>query len=194
MSVTSEERARQRVFNVPNQITAARLVLALIDFVLMMREQYEAALVVFLIAASTDWLDGYYARRYGQITKLGRICDPFVDKIIVCGMFIFLAAQPASRIAAWMAVLVVARELLVTTLRSFIEQSGGDFSAMTAGKWKMFFQCVAVAASLVVLAAGGTSAPNWLQWVGWTAVWMAVLSTIQSGVAYILAAYRSIID
>jgi CDP-diacylglycerol--glycerol-3-phosphate 3-phosphatidyltransferase len=139
---------RRELFNVPNQLTAARLVLSIVVFVLIPLKQYMPALVVFLIAASTDWIDGYYARRYGQVTKLGRVFDPFVDKIIICGAFIFLAAEPQSGIDAWMAVVVVGREMLVTALRGLIEQEGGDFSAKMAGKLKMVFQCVAVALSL----------------------------------------------
>jgi CDP-diacylglycerol--glycerol-3-phosphate 3-phosphatidyltransferase len=194
MTATTNEPSRARVFNVPNQITAARLVLALVDFVLTPLGHYAAALVVFLLAASTDWVDGYWARRYGQVTKLGRVCDPFVDKIIICGMFIFLAGVPGSGIQAWMAVLVVARELLVTTLRTFIEQSGGDFSAKSSGKWKMFFQCVAVVASLLTLACGGLSAPAGLLWGLWISVGVAVLSTIQSGIAYVAAAGKALLD
>ena len=106
--------------------------------------------MLFAIAAGTDWVDGFYARRYGQITQLGRILDPFADKIIICGTFTFLAAVPpviqrrarssASEIWAWMAVIVVAREILVTALRSFFEEHGSDFSAKWSGKWKMVFQ------------------------------------------------------
>ena len=55
---------------------------------------YPTSLVLFIIAASTDWLDGYYARKYGQVTTLGRILDPFADKVIICGTFIFLVAVP----------------------------------------------------------------------------------------------------
>jgi CDP-diacylglycerol--glycerol-3-phosphate 3-phosphatidyltransferase len=179
---------------VPNQITAARLFLALVDFALMVLGQYPAAFVVFLVAASTDWLDGYYARRFGQVTKLGRVCDPFVDKVIVCGLFIFLAATPASGIVAWMAVLVVARELLVTTLRTFIEGSGGDFSAKSAGKWKMVLQCIAIGVSLAVLSYGGDKAPLWMQWLLVASVWLAMISTVQSGFAYVVAAWGSIVD
>ena len=101
--------------------------------------------MLFAIAAGTDWVDGYWARRYGQVTQLGRILDPFADKIIICGTFIFLAAVPpsgdaddsASEVTAWMAVVVVAREMLVTALRSFFEEHGADFSAKWSGKWKM---------------------------------------------------------
>ncbi len=100
------------------------------------------------MAAGTDWLDGYWARKYGQVTTLGRILDPFVDKIIICGTFIFLAAVPDSGVAAWMAVVIVGRELLVTALRSYLEGEGADFSAIMSGKLKMVLQCVAVLVSL----------------------------------------------
>ena len=115
--------------NLPNQITIARLVVSLIVFVLIPLRQFQWAMVFFLIAAATDWLDGYLARKHGLVTQLGRILDPFADKILISGAFIFLAAEPASQIAAWMAVVVVGRELLVTALRSFLEQQGADFSA-----------------------------------------------------------------
>src|SRR4051795_7438256 len=118
--------APKAIWNVPNTLTVARLVLSVICFGCFIFESYLPALIFFAIAAGTDWVDGYWARCYGQITKLGRILDPFADKIIICGTFIFLAAVPptvtgasASEVTAWMAVVVVARELLVTALRGF---------------------------------------------------------------------------
>jgi CDP-diacylglycerol--glycerol-3-phosphate 3-phosphatidyltransferase len=180
------------VLNVPNQLTLARLVLSVVVFALIGLRFYATATITFVIAASTDWIDGYYARKYGQVTKLGRILDPFVDKIIICGSFIYLAAEPHSGIAAWMAVLVVAREILVTALRSFIEQSGGDFSATMSGKLKMVFQCVAVVASLVALKVGDPPRPAWLDWTLLISVWVAVVSTVYSGAVYVLAAAASI--
>jgi CDP-diacylglycerol--glycerol-3-phosphate 3-phosphatidyltransferase len=120
-------------WNVPNLLTTVRLVLAIAVIVLIDVGSYLPALVTFLLAASTDWLDGYWARKYGQVTKLGRIFDPFVDKIIICGTFIALVAVPTSGIAAWAAVVVVGRELLVTSLRGIIEGAGGDFWA--SGRW-----------------------------------------------------------
>jgi CDP-diacylglycerol--glycerol-3-phosphate 3-phosphatidyltransferase len=194
MSVTTDERSRARLFNLPNQITAARLILAVATFVLTPLGMYVAALIVFVVAASTDWVDGYFARRYGQVTQLGRVFDPFVDKIIVCGMFIFLAAVPGSGISAWMAVVVVSRELLVTAMRSSIEQSGGDFSAQMSGKVKMVLQCVAVSVSLAALAAGGLTAPPWMQWTATACAWIAILSTIQSGIGYVFAAAKHLRD
>ncbi|MEX0585412.1 MAG: CDP-alcohol phosphatidyltransferase family protein, partial [Pirellulales bacterium] len=129
--------AAQIVFNVPNQLTSLRLLLAIVLFVLVEQKQYFAGTILFLLAASTDWLDGYWARKYGQVTTLGRVFDPFVDKIIICGTFIYLAAIPGSGLVPWMAVVVVAREMLVTALRAFNEQNGGDSSSRTAGKLKM---------------------------------------------------------
>src|SRR5207344_3079628 len=102
----------------------------------------------------------------------GRILDPFADKIIICGTFTFLAAVPpvqfkrwldssASEIWAWMAVVVIAREILVTALRSFFEEHGTDFSAKWSGKWKMIVQCAAVAASLAMLWHYGYASGFW---------------------------------
>jgi len=178
--------------NLPNQITMARLVLSILLFVLIPMGQYVASALVFILAAGTDWLDGYIARKYDLVTKLGRILDPFVDKFLICGVFIYLAAIPNSGIAPWMAVVVVARELAVTVIRSFLEGEGVDFSAKMAGKLKMVFQCVAVVASLITLASlirdGET--PTWLQWMLFSSAWLAVASTLYSGAGYVLEAIR----
>jgi CDP-diacylglycerol--glycerol-3-phosphate 3-phosphatidyltransferase len=159
---------------------------------------------LFVLAAGTDWVDGFWARRYGQITQLGRILDPFADKIIICGTFIFLAAVPpsivgesASEISAWMAVVVVGREILVTALRSFFEEQGVDFSAQWAGKWKMLFQCLAVGVSLWRLwyygygPGGWTEEPSFLStWSLRLLVWIAIVMTIYSGWGYVQTALR----
>ena len=154
------DSSSSQVFNLPNQITIARLVLSIAVFVLIPMGHFAAALTCFAIAAGTDWLDGYIARKYNLVTKLGRILDPFADKFLICGVFIYLGAEPNSGIAAWMAVVVVGRELLVTVIRSFLEGEGIDFSAKLAGKLKMVFQCAAVIVSLLVLAM--TTVPSWL--------------------------------
>jgi CDP-diacylglycerol--glycerol-3-phosphate 3-phosphatidyltransferase len=193
------------VWNVPNILTIARLILSVFCFIAFIFEWYLAALILFAIAAGTDWVDGFYARRYGQITKLGRILDPFADKIIICGTFTFLAAVPpvfveqginrsASEIWAWMAVVVVAREILVTALRGFFEEQGTDFSAKWSGKWKMVFQCAAVALSLWRLwyyqfdgrmVAWGETPPTSVTWLLRLIVWAAVLMTLYSGWVYV---------
>lgn len=190
----TDTKTSPQVWNVPNQITAVRLVLSIVVFVLIDLDYYLAAMICFIIAASTDWIDGYWARKYKQVTQLGRIFDPFVDKIIICGTFIFLAAEHhhGSEIAPWMAVVVMGREMLVTVLRSVIEGSGGDFSANWSGKWKMLFQCIAVGASLLSLHFGLEHRPDWLYWTLVISVWLAILSTIYSGVIYIFAAAQQL--
>ena len=105
------------IVNFPNQVTTVRLGLSIVLFVLLNFHWYWAGFWLFVIAAGTDWLDGFWARRYGQITILGRMLDPFVDKVIICGTYIFLAADANSGLQAWMAVLVLGRELLVTAPR-----------------------------------------------------------------------------
>src|SRR5574340_1062181 len=85
----------KRIFNVPNQLTSLRLILSVVMFCLIPLGFYWASLVLFVLAAGTDWLDGWYARRYHQVTVLGRIMDPFADKIVICGTFIFLVEEPA---------------------------------------------------------------------------------------------------
>jgi len=195
MSETTSKRAPRslsvtRILNVPNQITIARLVLSMVVFVLIPLAQYWSALAFFDVAAGTDWLDGYLARKYNLVTRLGRILDPFVDKFLICGVFIFLVADyPKSGIAAWMAVVVVTRELLVTVMRSFLEGEGIDFSAKTAGKVKMVFQCGAVIISLMALGFASQT-PSWMNWLLTIVVWLAVGSTIYSGAAYIWQAIR----
>ncbi|WDQ17303.1 CDP-diacylglycerol--glycerol-3-phosphate 3-phosphatidyltransferase [Rhodopirellula sp. P2] len=176
------------IYNVPNALTTARFVLAIAVMVLIPAGMYMAAMIVFLIAASTDWMDGYWARKYGQVTKLGRIFDPFVDKIIICGSFIALVEVPDSPVASWMATIVIARELLVTSLRGIIEGAGGDFSASWLGKWKMVLQCAAVVAVLLTYIV--TPLPLWLSWTTWVLLWGAIGLTVYSGVDYTLIAAR----
>src|ERR1700749_4859613 len=152
MSTTTDTRPKKydekTIVNFPNQGTTIRLLLSIALFVLLHYQFYFAGFWLFLIAAGTDWLDGFWARRDGQITILGRMLDPFVDKVIICGTYIFLAAAPNSGLVAWMAVLVLGRELLVSALRAFFEQQGADFSAAISGKLKFILQCFAVCSSL----------------------------------------------
>ncbi len=179
------------IYNVPNALTTIRFALAIAVMVLIPMGRYTSALVVFSIAASTDWMDGYWARKYGQVTKLGRIFDPFVDKIIICGTFIALVEVPASGVASWMATIVVGRELLVTSLRGMIEGAGGDFSAKQLGKWKMVLQCAAVIAILLSLIFPETR-PLW--WLGQVLLWAAIALTVYSGYDYSVAAARLMRD
>ena len=192
-------RAWAKVFNLPNKLTSLRLILSVVLFCTIVWEQYLGSFVLFVIAAGTDWLDGYYARKYGQITTLGRILDPFADKVIVCGTFILLLAAPAMAdvrygLRAWMVVVIVGRELLVTALRSFVERRGSDFSAKMAGKLKMLVQCIAAGVCLLYLhyaQPDSTAAVvGWLRLLLVVSVWSAVVLTVYSGVDYVVAAVR----
>ena len=203
MSETSTTAAAPpRLWNVPNKLTLARIILSLVLFGFLMAGFYKVSFVLFLITAGTDWVDGYWARKYGQVTKLGRVLDPFADKLFICGTYILLAAVPVldsggspSGIAAWMAVVVAGRELLVTTLRAFVEQEGGDFSAKWVGKWKMVLQCLAAGWSIVQLSYVDQSAnvwseppPSWLSLGLTIVVWASVVLTVYSAVEYVQAA------
>ena len=188
----SSSSALNRVWTVPNIISLARLVLAIVLFALIegvVGRQDLAALVLFVFAAATDWVDGWYARKYGAVSRLGRIFDPLVDKVIVCGTFVLLADRTGSAILPWMALVIVVRELVVTAIRAEMERTGLDFSAAWSGKLKMLFQCAAIALEL------GTRAwpklmlgPVSIHQVTVGVVWLAVISTIWSGLEYILAA------
>ncbi|MCC6125852.1 MAG: CDP-diacylglycerol--glycerol-3-phosphate 3-phosphatidyltransferase [Pirellulales bacterium] len=200
----SSRRLGVRLFNLPNQLTTLRLILSVILFGFLSWGTcwaYWTSFVLFIVAASTDWLDGYYARKYGMVTTLGRILDPFADKIIICGTLMFLAVDPGMAaveygLRMWMVVVVVARELLVTTIRSFIEERGGDFSATWSGKIKMGFQCVAAGACIFYLTYSGQKPPQtppawiWLTLV--VSLWAAVVSTIYSGAVYVVAAIKQL--
>lgn len=190
------ERLLASFFNLPNQLTTLRLLLAVVMFTMISQDHFLAAFVLFVVAASTDWLDGYFARKYALVTTLGRILDPFADKVIICGAFIYLASLPAilsmpGGLRAWMVVVIVGRELLVTALRSFFEERGSDFSASFSGKLKMLLQCIAAGAALFFLSYQPIeSCPAWVRWVVIVSTWAAVLQTAYSGIIYVWVAAK----
>lgn len=190
MTTEVKPSLRSAALNLPNQLTIARVVLSIALFVCIAGEWFAVAFWCFVVAASTDWLDGYFARRYGMVTMLGRILDPFADKLIICGTYIFLATIPSSGITAAMAVVVMGRELLVTALRSFMESRGSDFSADWSGKIKMVLQCLAAGMSLFYLAFQ----PAWLPPLLPIAAWSAVAVTAYSGAAYARRAVAAFYD
>ncbi|GDX95741.1 hypothetical protein LBMAG47_14050 [Planctomycetia bacterium] len=178
-----------RVWTVPNMLSALRLLLAFILFAAIERSAWPAALGLFLVAASTDWVDGWWARRFGQVSRLGRIFDPLVDKVIVCGAFVLLADRAGSAIVPWMALVVVVRELVVTAVRAEMERAGRDFSAALSGKLKMLLQCAAIALELAA-RAGVAPDPDGIGLTSLAAccAWAAVLATVWSGLEYLIAA------
>ena len=191
-------RLGRESLNLPNLITLSRLVLAVILFAVIDRGgNWIFAAGLFVFAAGTDWLDGYLARKFGQVTTLGRIMDPFVDKIIVGGAFLFLLEKNQtvedgvalrSGVTAWMVIAVIGREMFISSLRGFLEKEGKDFSASFSGKAKMMLQCVAVTASLLSLA------PNlpwpWLPRTRDILLWLTVIVTIWSGLVYVVRAVK----
>ncbi|TWU47854.1 CDP-diacylglycerol--glycerol-3-phosphate 3-phosphatidyltransferase [Rubripirellula reticaptiva] len=190
MTTTTAMNAKPgSIYNVPNALTTVRFGLAIAVMALLPMGNMMAALVIFIIAVSTDWMDGYWARKYGQVTKLGRIFDPFVDKIIICGTFIALVEVVGSGVASWMATIIVARELLVTSLRAIIEGSGGDFSANQLGKWKMVLQCAAVIAILLSLINPDV---QWIRIAGQGFLWSSIALTLYSGYVYVIAASKEL--
>jgi CDP-diacylglycerol--glycerol-3-phosphate 3-phosphatidyltransferase len=184
---------QEKWLNAPNIITISRLVLSAVLFALISLWQGDscgiAAAILFAVATLTDALDGYLARKYNLITQLGRILDPFADKIIVLGTFIFLLERaPLSGVNAAMIVLILAREMLVTGLRSFLEQHGKDFSASWIGKVKMVIQSVALVMSLLSLSSAFRADAFLI--TRDIFLWSAVAITLYSGWIYLQRALQ----
>ncbi len=185
-------RMGKESLNLPNLVTVSRLALAVVLFALIDSGQWWiTSSFLFVFAASTDALDGWLARRFGQVTRLGRILDPFVDKIIVGGAFLFLLAADGARssgVTAWMVIIVIGREMFVSSLRGFLEQHDHDFSANFTGKAKMVIQCMAITVALISLAPE----QDWPMLIQFRDVllWLAVGVTIWSGAVYIVRGVR----
>jgi CDP-diacylglycerol---glycerol-3-phosphate 3-phosphatidyltransferase len=173
--------------NLPNRITLGRLILAVVFFILVSFEHRAAlnwALAVFIVACSTDFLDGYFARKYNLVTALGRIADPFVDKVIVCGGFVLLIAPRSLFVAPWMVVVIISREFLISSIRGYAESEGVEFGAEMAGKIKAVWQMVAVACVISMKANGHLLFLPWPVTLTWVAVYGAVALTVLSAITY----------
>jgi CDP-diacylglycerol--glycerol-3-phosphate 3-phosphatidyltransferase len=198
--------------HIPNLLTASRFFMAVAFFIVL--AFYDAktparwpvldvALAIFIIGALTDTIDGYLARRLGHLTTFGRIADPFVDKIFVCGALAyfldnqFLGPSPWGKPEnltgwqPWMVVVIVARELLVTGMRSFSESHRIPFAATASGKAKMFIQCLAISWSLVYVQHwAGDPKWEWTWWAREVLIYGTTLVTGLSGLFYIQRAYH----
>lgn len=183
---------------VPNILTFARLGLTVIFLAMILYSPrvteraffLDLALALFIIAGLTDVVDGRIARRYNAATKFGRMIDPLVDKILVCGAFLCFALigapklfdWPAATLAAlhWLVVLVlVVREASVTVLRHVAEARGLNFGAVTLGKIKMFVQSFAIGTVLVKMAHVPTA--TWGHWFTLVTYGVMITITITSG-------------
>lgn len=177
----------EQVWNLPNILTISRFGLAIVLFALIDAHAWVAGLAVFCVAALTDWLDGYLARRQGLASAFGRNLDPLVDKLLICGAFIFLQSVPLAGLAPWMVTLVVAREIVVTGLRSFFESRQVSFGADFLGKMKMGLQCAVVIATLLLLAMPEGARSPW-DTIQVALVWSMLAATALSGLQYLVRA------
>ena len=185
-----------------NKITTGRLLLAVVLFVMLDLLGRGSPLpgwplttvcfFLFILITSTDALDGYYARKLGQVSDFGRVADPAADKVIVCGSFVFLSAVPWGReiVPPWIVVAILCREFIVTALRGYMERKGHEFGADPAGKVKMIVQCIAIPAVLAFRIAQDAFAdrPGLVRAAEWLAiglVWAALAITVWSGIGYV---------
>ena len=143
------------------------------------------AFVLFLVAAVTDFVDGWLARRWNLVTAFGRVADPFADKVLIAGSLITLLQFPAATtvLTTWYVVIVVAREFLVTAIRGVVEATGKPFPADRLGKWKMVSQCWTVAALITMVTGTGF----WV-WAAQWGFWVSLVLTVVSGLNYVVKA------
>lgn len=175
-----------RQMNIPNAITLFRIFLVpvLVVIILTKFENKEwLGVGVFLFAAGTDWLDGYLARRWRQVTPMGKLLDPMADKLLIAGAFISLIE--VGGVPAWMVVVIIGREFAVTGLRGIAAERGVVIAASVWGKIKMVVQVVCV----VVLLLSRPHAPEGaieeiVSPFARAFLWATVLVTVASGIDY----------
>ncbi len=135
----------QQLMNLPNILTLSRIVAVPVVVVLLMFESKQTcfwAAMVFLAASLTDWLDGYLARKWEVVTVLGKFLDPLADKLIVMAALIMLI--PLDRVPAWAVFIILARDIIVSGIRSIASSEGIVIDASPLGKYKTIFQMIAL--------------------------------------------------
>ncbi len=182
---------KSAIFNIPNRITLSRLLLSIVFFVFLTYRYFNVAFVIFLIAVVTDWLDGYLARKWELSTDLGRLVDPFVDKVIICGTFIIFVHVAEEIIAPWMVITIVAREFLVSSIRGFSESKGVKFASNIWGKTKMFIQSWTICAMLLYYAHFENV--GWAEYMVTAFMWITIIVTIGSGITYVYSAKKTLL-
>lgn len=148
--------------NIPNKITVSRIFLIPLFLIIMlfpfkwgnmyflgaeMPVTHFIGALIFIFAASTDWVDGYYARKYNLVTNLGKFLDPLADKLLVSAALIVLVELKF--IPSWIAIIIISREFAVTGIRLLLADQGEVVAAKTLGKIKMWAQIVAISAFLL---------------------------------------------
>ncbi len=183
--------------NLPNQITLARLVLTAVFVVVLavpVPWAWSWAAVLFIVGSISDYFDGWLARKYGLVTNFGALMDPLVDKVLTSAAFIVLSVD--GQIPPWITCLVVAREFLVTGLRTLAASQGAILSADSWGKWKTGAQIAVLVYGLMFRACQEPPfawfAPFFSvkvfsePWLGRAFLWLAVFTTVWSGLRYLL--------
>jgi CDP-diacylglycerol---glycerol-3-phosphate 3-phosphatidyltransferase len=175
--------------NLPNALTLFRIFLVpflVVDLLTKFDSREITGLVIFWTAALTDFLDGYLARRRGQVTRLGALLDPIADKLLVSAAFISLVELGLA--PAWMVVVIIGREFAVSGLRSIAASQGVTISASPLGKFKMFSQILAISLLIVSHQLGVYSV------LATIALWLVVLVAIGSAVDYFIRFWSLIIE
>jgi CDP-diacylglycerol--glycerol-3-phosphate 3-phosphatidyltransferase len=189
--------------NLPNSITMSRiLMIPLLLWILSAHfpwqvggEQEIAASVLFVLASITDGLDGYLARKRGQITTMGMLLDPLADKIMVTAALVALVAYEPQVVKVWIAVVIIGREFLISGLRSIAASEGFTIQASDLGKLKTVIQIVAVV--LAILAHHWYQWDIWLitipiKWAAVTAIYFCVAVSVISAVDYFIGFWKQI--
>lgn len=190
--------------NLPNSITMSRIVcVPLLIWMLSASfpfrdgngEQELIAAAIFLLLSATDGVDGYLARKRGQVTTMGMLLDPLADKLMISAAFISLVEFTPSIMKPWIAVLVIGREFLVSGLRSIASAEGFTIQASNLGKLKTIVQIVSVIATILAhrwyeLHFGWYVFP--VRWTAYTAIYFMVLVSIVSAVDYFVAFWKKI--
>ena len=169
--------------NLPIALTLFRIVLVppiMVFLISSSRVSVLTAAVIFMAASFTDWLDGRMARRWNQVTRLGTLLDPVADKLLVAAALVSLVH--VDMIAAWMAVVIIGRELAVTGLRGVALSMGTVVPASSFGKAKTVSQYVAII--LLILERGVSTEADAFHLLSRAALWVALALTVMSGADY----------
>jgi CDP-diacylglycerol--glycerol-3-phosphate 3-phosphatidyltransferase len=184
----------ERLLNVPNILTISRIPLTVVLCIFIEYRVWLAALVTFIVASLTDAIDGWWARRFNQMSAFGRVFDPLTDKILIGSAFIFLIGVDGSAMEAWMVAVVIGRELLITGVRGYVESLGKKFGADWFGKLKTILQCSWLLAVLVFLTIREMSWAEPLlklvETVHYGLLHAMIAATVLSGMQYCAKAYR----
>ena len=181
----------QESINVPNLLTFTRILLIPVFVVLFATPDPDrsiTAAIVFVIAAVTDLLDGYLARRSGQVTKLGKLLDPIADKLLVLSALILLVN--VDRVSALVAILIIAREVAVTGVRSIAAGEVMIIVAETTGKYKMALQVIAIV--LLILEGTALSALGNLHLAGIVTLYLSLVLGYVSGAQYVWSFWKQV--